>query len=234
MRATVAYDPARHAWHASRHDDLAPAFRRARRHSRLVRLLRWGIPLAIVGGIALNTFGTWIIGKATLGLPALGPLNVSGSKITMDRPRLAGYTRDGRAYEMNAESAAQDMRKPQVIELNKVRTRMQLRGSGTVLITADAGTYDSKTEMVSLRQNVLCVASDGTEMRLSEALVDVRKGHVVSQKPVDVTQPRAHIAANAMEVMDNGAVVVFRGNVRFTSKDDGSGPGNVRLGEASQ
>jgi lipopolysaccharide export system protein LptC len=219
MRQTVTYESEPDAFAGPR-GDLAPAFRRARRHSRWVRRLRWGIPLVIVAGVALNTVGGWILGQTQLNLPALGAMSVSGSKITMDRPRLAGYTRDGRAYEMNAESAAQDMRKPQVVELNAVRTKLQLQDNSTVIITANAGTYDSNTEMVSLRDNVVCQASEGTEIRLSEALVDIRKGHVVSQKPVEVTQPQARITANGMEVVDNGSVVVFNGNVRFTSMTD--------------
>jgi lipopolysaccharide export system protein LptC len=220
MHAAASLEPSRHAWRAGRHDDLAPAFRRARRHSRFVRRLRWGIPLAIAAGIALNTLGSWILGQAQLNLPALNAMAVSGSKITMDRPRLAGYTRDGRAYEMTAQSAAQDMRKPQVIELNTVHTKMQLQDNRTVVITADAGTYDSNAEIVSLRENVMCRASEGTEIRLSEAVLDVRKGHVVSKHPVEVTQPQARITADGMEVVDSGEVVVFTGNVRFTSTGD--------------
>ncbi|HET9903273.1 MAG TPA: LPS export ABC transporter periplasmic protein LptC [Xanthobacteraceae bacterium] len=219
MRETVSYDDDR-GWRADDRAERGPAFRRAQRHSRLVRWLRWGIPIAALAGIVLNALGGWIAGQA-LNLPAMGPLAVSGSKVTMDRPRLAGYTRDGRAYEIHAESADQDMRKPQVIGLNAVRTKLQLRDGRTVTISAETGTYDTKREVVALQKNVICVASDGTEMRLAEAVVDVRSGHVVSRQPVEVVQPRARIVANSMEVAENGAVVVFQGGVKFTATDPG-------------
>ena len=235
MRATVTYDTAQPSWKASDYQDiLAPAFRRARRHSRVVRALRVGIPLTIVAGIAISALGSWVLGQAGLSLPALGQLSVSGTKITMDRPRVAGYTRDGRGYEMNAQSAAQDMKTPHIVELSKVHTRMQLRDSGTVVITADAGTYDSKTEMMTLRQNVLGVSADGGEMRLSEVTLDVRKGHVVSTKPVEVVQPRVRINANAMEVEDSGAVVRFHGGVKFYSAGDDAGASRAQLDGANR
>jgi lipopolysaccharide export system protein LptC len=96
-------------------------------------------------------------------------------------------------------------------------------------ITADRGTYNSKAELVVLRDNVLCLASDGTEIRLSEVSLDVRKGHVISQKPVEVVQPSGHISANQLEVLESGAVVQFRGGVRYRS----SAPENPATAEAA-
>ena len=42
----------------------------------------------------------------------LGKLVVSGTKITMEQPRLSGFTNDARAYEFTADAAAQDITKP--------------------------------------------------------------------------------------------------------------------------
>ena len=42
----------------------------------------------------------------------VGNMVVSGTKITMEQPRLSGFTRDGRAYEVTAVAAAQDVTKP--------------------------------------------------------------------------------------------------------------------------
>ncbi len=215
MPAPAAYDATRRAWHVAGHGDLAAAFRRARRHSRVVRALRVSIPLAVVAVIALGALGNRVVGWAGAELAAISNKIISGTKITMDRPRMAGYTRDGRAYEMNAQTAVQDLRSPNLVDLAQVRNRLQLLDGRTVNITADRGTYDSKNEVIVLRDNVLCVASDGTEIRLSEMTLDVRKGHVVSQKPVEVAQPSGHINANQLEVVDSGAVVHFRGGVRY-------------------
>ena len=150
---------------------------------------------------------------------AAGPVPHSAAQPGPDRPRVAGYTRDGRPYEMQAKSAEQDLRTPQVMELNTVQTKMQMRDGATMVITANAGTYDSKAEIVSLRKNVVGLSSDGTEFRLNEMTFDVRKGHMVSQQPVEVVQPRVRINANSMEVIENGGVVRFQGGVRFVADE---------------
>ena len=49
----------------------------------------------------------------------VGNLVVSGTKITMEKPHLSGFTRDERAYELSADAAKQDLTKPDLIELQQ-------------------------------------------------------------------------------------------------------------------
>src|SRR5437016_5027355 len=93
--------------------DSDAAFRGAARHSRLVRLLRIFIPVGVVLALLGIALSSWLNPLRFLSdLPIdLGKLVVSGTKITMEAPRLAGYTRDNRAYELSARAAAQDITK---------------------------------------------------------------------------------------------------------------------------
>jgi lipopolysaccharide export system protein LptC len=216
MTASASFDSGRHAWQASARTDRRPVFRRARRHSRLVRVLRVLIPGGIAAFVVVSVFGSWFNPfSAFASLPGMGKLSISGSRITMDLPRLAGYTRDGRSYELTAAAAAQDLKRPQFIELQEIRAKVELQDTSVVNITAATGVYDTKGEAVVLRQNVVVATSDGTEIRLAEAIVDMRKGHVVSNKPVDVLMPTGRIQSEALEVVDDGAVIYFRGGVRM-------------------
>jgi lipopolysaccharide export system protein LptC len=93
-------------------------FRAAVRHSRHVRILRVAIPagigLALVGSLAF-----WVLQKPLSILAKLpvqvGSLVVSGSKIMMQQPRVAGFTRDNRRYVMTAQAAGQDVTKPDLV-----------------------------------------------------------------------------------------------------------------------
>jgi lipopolysaccharide export system protein LptC len=220
MNAAITYEPGREAWRATRRaSDSGQAFRRARRHSRLVRLLRVGIPFSVVLTIVGYGLAGLLNPLQNLNLPAM-KLGISGTKLTMDTPKLAGFTRDGRPYEVTASSAAQDLKQPQFIELKDVRAKLTLEDGMTVDITADAGLYNTKTEVMILRQNVLVDASDGSQMRLAEATLDARKGHVVSEKPVEILMPTGRVDAQQMEVLESGAVVHLRGGVRMTLKGD--------------
>ena len=46
-------------------------------------------------------------------------------------------------------------------------------------LTAVAGVYDSKGETVKLDQNIVFASTTGYRGRLSQATIDIRKGHVV-------------------------------------------------------
>lgn len=213
--AGLSTDPARQqSWRVTVRSGAEPAFRRAQRHTRFVRFLRYGIPVAIVGAVLLYLTASWLnpFGALT-GLPTMSKMMISGSRVTMDLPRMAGYTRDGRSYELSAAAAAQDLKRPQFIELKEFRSKVELRDGSLVTVTADAGVYDTKTEVVELQNNILVISSDGTEVRLVEAVMDMRKGRVVSQKPVEVMLKTGRIAAKQMEVVESGEVIHFKGGV---------------------
>ena len=66
-------------------------------------------------------------------LPSVsGKLAVQGSKITMELPRIAGFTRDSRSYELNAESAVQDIASPDVVELQNLRAKMEMQDKDVI------------------------------------------------------------------------------------------------------
>ena len=163
---TARTDPqtARSYWTMSRSDS-DRAFRAARRHSRLVRILRITLPVAVVGALALTVLITWFNPLRMLKLPVnIDNLVVSGTQITMEKPRLAGFTHDARPYELSAEAAKQDLTKPDFVELQNLHAKVQMQDKSTVELSAAIGVYDSKSETIKLDRNILlsssnCVAS---------------------------------------------------------------------------
>src|SRR3954452_21474623 len=90
------------------------AFRAAARHSRRVRLLRVALPVSIVlmlGIIVGLTFFNPFRILARLPLDP-GKVVISGTTVTMESPKVAGFTRDQRAYDLTARAASQDLLKP--------------------------------------------------------------------------------------------------------------------------
>jgi lipopolysaccharide export system protein LptC len=199
-------------------DDSELAFRSARRHSRAVRILRIAIPLAVVlgfTGIFLITYFNPLRMLAKLPID-VGNLVVSGTKITMEHPRLSGFTGDARAYELSADAAKQDLTKPDLIELRNIRAKVQMQDKSTVEVSATAGIYDSKGETLKLDQNIVLSSSTGYRGRLSEAMIDIRKGNVVSERPVEVELLQGTLNANRLEISDSGDLVRFGGGVNMT------------------
>src|SRR4051812_4687119 len=139
MTAIITLDAGRQPWRATRSGDRERAFRRAARHSRVVKILRVVLPTVTLMTIALYWLAGWLDPWGVISLPSLINLAVSGTKVTMDLPKIAGYTRDGRAYELTANAAAQDFKKPQFIELKGIRAKMELRDGNSVAISAASG-----------------------------------------------------------------------------------------------
>jgi lipopolysaccharide export system protein LptC len=210
-------------------------FRAAQRHSRSVRLLRIGIPLCIVAAIAVGAIVTmWVKPLSVLAkVPVdMSSVAISGTKITMQAPRVAGYTSDNRQYEMTAQIAAQDITKTDTIELQGIRASMEMQDRTTFETTASSGIYNTKTEQLMLQENVLVTTSSGYQARLAEAQVDIKGGRISSEKPVEVRTLDWLISANRMEVADSGGVIKFErgvsvtlmGGVEFPRMDANAGP----------
>ena len=216
---TARTDPqtVRAYWTMSRGDS-ERAFRAARRHSRLVRMLRISIPAVVVLGTTVIVLITYFNPLRMLGpLPIdVGSLVVSGSKITMEHPRLSGFTHDARAYELSADAAKQDLTKPDLIELRNLRATVEMQDKATIEMLATTGTYDSKGEMLKLDQNIMLNSSTGYSGHLSEAMIDMRKGYVVSKHPVELQLLQGTLNANRLEIIDSGDLVRFDGGVNMT------------------
>jgi lipopolysaccharide export system protein LptC len=209
------------------------AFRVAVRHSRHVRILRVAVPLSaaivLVGG-ATFTFVFKPL-RALSGMPIdIGSMVVSGTKITMNQPRLAGVTRDSRRYDMVAQAAAQDVTKPDMLELKDIQATMEMRDKVIFKTTANDGLYNTKTEQLTLNHNIVVTTSSGYQAFLNEAVVDVRASRIVSDKPVEVKTATWTISANHMEVSDSGDLMRFGRGVFVTLLLDSttSGAGGAR------
>ena len=195
------------------------------RHSRRVRFLRWAIPLCLMLGVGVGLlagrFDPMHMFKA---LPVdFSSLVVSGTKITMQAPRIAGFTPDRRPYEVTARAAAQDVANPDTIELQGIHGKGEMPDRSVFEVTADSGIYDSKGEMLTLRQNVVIKSSGGFEVYLNEASIDVHSSNVVSEKPVQVKMQQGTIDANRMEVVNSGDEIRFGGGVNMVMSSGNQG-----------
>jgi lipopolysaccharide export system protein LptC len=209
------HDKGAHAFTAARRFDTRRLFRAAKRHSRFVRVLRVALPLAVlVGGVGGVVVTAWLDPlRALARLPVnIGGVVVSGTKITMQQPRMAGFTRDSRPYVMTARTATQDVTVPDVLELVDIHATMESRDRGAFEVTASTGHYETKAEKLTLHKNIV-VNSGNFDAFLTEAVVYVQAGRMVSEQPVEVKMMQGTINSNRMEVLNSGETVRFQGDV---------------------
>jgi lipopolysaccharide export system protein LptC len=181
-----------------------------------VRWLRIGVPAAIAVALLAVVAATYLP-TGGLRLPGdLGQLVIKGTKVTIQQPRLTGFTIDSRPYDFTADSAEQDITKPDVMELHQIHAKIEMEDKSMVNLAADNGKYDMKSETLTLLDNIHIVSSTGYEARLSEATVDVHKGSVASEKPVWVKLTNGVLTAKRLDVLDSGDVIRFGGGVSMT------------------
>jgi lipopolysaccharide export system protein LptC len=192
-------------------------FAAAARHSRMVRVLRVAVPAAVLLALAsivliqvfVNPFQT-----ALAKLPVdMSNLVVSGTKITMETPHLAGFSTDQRPYELWAKAAIQDLTDPDHVELRTLRAKVMMEDKSTVTMDARTGFFDSKQQMLDLRKDIFLQSSTGYEAKLSQAYVDINKGTVTSDEHVDVKLLNGTLTADRLRIINSGEIVRFEGNV---------------------
>ncbi len=196
-------------------NDREPVFRAAMRHSRMVRFYRRAIPAGLIAIMATIAAAAYFQPLKILSKLPIDPGRVvlSGSKINMEAPKLGGFTRDGRPYELTARAAAQDLANPGVLELKDVRARVAMQDKTTVEVSAATGIYDTKGDTMVLKTNVVVTSSAGYSVRMKEAQLDVKTNRIVSDKSVEVTLSNGTINAKRMEVSQNGDLMRFEGDV---------------------
>jgi lipopolysaccharide export system protein LptC len=210
--AIPAEEVAEPAWTAPNRTALDRTFRAAARHSRHVRILRLAVPAAVAVGILGMALAAWFNPSRLLAkLPTGTALGISGTKITMELPRLEGFTRDARPYLLTAKTAAQDLLHPDRMELNEIHAKMETPDRATVEMSAASGLYNSKADQLVLRDRIVLTSSTGYEGHLTEAVVDMSTGHVVSDKRVEVKLLNGLLTANHLEVA--GELIRFDGGV---------------------
>jgi lipopolysaccharide export system protein LptC len=199
-------------------------FRAAARHSRFVRFLRIAIPAGILLVAAIIVVATFFNPFRLIAAFPIDPgkISLSGTKIVMELPRLNGFTSDSRPYELTARAAAQDITKPEILELKDINALVEMKDGQHVTIKSINGIYDTKGEMLKLNDHIVLTSSSGYEGYLSEATVNVTTGHIVSEHPVEVKLLNGWLNSNRLEVMENGDLIRFGGGVELNLTPDKS------------
>ena len=198
------------------------AFAAARSHSRLVMVLRNAIPaLCVVAVVSIVLFTFFSPFQTTSQAIAVSTEGITGSKITMQFPKLSGYKKDLRSYDVTADTAVQEVKHPSQMELVNPNARIEIEKDKYARINALTGTYDSSTEKMRLEGNVMVKSDSGYDIQMANADIDLKAGAMQTSQPVIVRMTSGSIEAESMEVVDNGKVVFFRGHV--VSKFDAVG-----------
>ena len=72
----------------------------------------------------------------------------------------------------------------------------------------------SRRQHAELTSDVIVTTTDGMAAKFKSVFLDMGKGTMKTNDPVDVSRGGSRITADSMSVQDNGKVVVFENSVR--------------------
>ena len=213
----------------------ARAFAAARRHSRLVRLLRAALLLGAVGAVAtLTALGLYRTFGSPLRHLSVGGVSLDGTQIVMDRPRLTGARPDGRPYVFSAAKAIQDVKQPTQVNLVDINGDIETADRDPLHLSAATGHYDTEHETLDLFGAVHLRNSQYT-IDLQSVHVDMKTGTYNTQEPVTVvTNSGLSIAADSASMRDNGREASFEGRVKSVIRSNAAGPGAAEAIEGAK
>ncbi len=189
-------------------------FHAARRHSVRVRVLKTALPVAAVLIAAVFSWYTFLATPAT---PVKVEMNTGGEpgKLVMSSPQLAGYTKDNRPYSMTATKATQDTKNNGIIALTGINAQLPVGEKDVAHVQAASGIYDNANGRLQLDKDFVVTTNSGLHAIMRQADINLKRGQITSDQPVDIRSGNTHILADSMQVKDKGAVLIFDGKVHM-------------------
>jgi lipopolysaccharide transport protein LptA len=193
--------------------DRARAFTLARRHSRMVKVLRLALPLAaLVFTIAyiLTLTASWKFGAGRLNV---GQVAFTADDLTMKNPSYFGLTNDGGRYEVHAKNAVVELNNQAPIKLIDIAGDLIQANGVRTKLKATHGLFDNAKSELELFDGIKIDASNGLSARLSRAMVYSKEHRIVSKHPVLVTMTTGEVRGAAMTMDTATREATFAGDV---------------------
>ena len=189
------------------------AFDRAQRHSRRVRILKFAVPLlAVAIAVAFPAY-SYLAAPVSISIQADGTAFADG-KLVMANPKLNGFTKQKLPYSLTALRAIQDVGKQDIIELEGIHAKLPLTADNVAIVDAKRGIYNRSANTMDMTSDVTVTTTDGVAAIFKSVFLDMGKGTMKTDDPVDVSRGGSRITADSMSVQDNGKVLVFENRVR--------------------
>jgi lipopolysaccharide export system protein LptC len=191
-------------------------FRRARRHSHLVRLLKGVLPLAaaaILGLYALPSFLKKSIDHGR-GTAAVKAITLEAGALKMIEPSVRGVNERGEPYEFNADTATQAAKGADIMYLEVVRGKLTGTDGKVSTLTAPDSIHNNKAEEMTFNNGAVVTRAGGMTATLQKAIVYMKQQTVISKTPVVVRLQESTILAESMTLNWSEGRAVFEGRVR--------------------
>ncbi len=195
------------------------AFEAARRHGRVVRVLRWLLPLIVV--IAAGAFIAFLYAPKKIGPVTIGAIGIEENSVVMQTPRISGFHGDELAYEVSAERLVQRLDDMSKVQLESIVGTIAMKDENSATVTAGAGLYDTRAEILELSGGIDVTTTQGHQAHLEDARIDFNAETMRSDNPIVLVTPDGTISGDAIEIADGGKRILVTGSVKLVLYPEG-------------
>jgi lipopolysaccharide export system protein LptC len=194
--------------------DRTGAFRAARRHSALVRLLKMLLPAGAVGVVALYILPSQLSIRTKLGEASVQAIDVNSGGIRMVNPRIKGVHEKYGVYDIRADSSVQHVDQPELMDFDIINAEIVSPQGEKTVLTAPNGIYHTKKEEMTFNNGVDIGGDAGISGKLKTATAFMQENRLISKDPVQLALHGHTILADSAEVWTSEKRAVFTGNVK--------------------
>lgn len=189
--------------------DRSDSFRRARRHTQLVRFLRIALPAS--GAVMCLIYVGALVGSdgLTSAMPDVAIPRITPQDLAMQNPNYDGVMDDGGTYRVAAARARQNFNRTDFIELESITGDLVAKDKTATKLTAASGVFNHKENVLELKEKIEIRSDNGFSVDLTSALVRTKEGRINSDEPVRVGFPAGGVTAKRLEIRQKEREVTF-------------------------
>ena len=210
---------ARQRWPAPRAQKFNPFY------SRFVGITKYALLLIAAGLVALvvawpqfgDEYEGFRLGMSTITAKATNDQEMLNAIFT-------GTDRWDRPFTVTAEAAMQSQKNDNLIELELPKADIALQDKSWIVVTANTGTLQKKTQMLDLKGGVNIFHDMGYEFHTPRASIDIGNRTARGDSPVQGQVPFGQISAAGFRLLKNGERIVFTGKARLVLFPDAPKP----------
>lgn len=183
-------------------------------HDRVVRILRFGLPLVIGVVAAVLVFSPFTQRAEVSFLLAKDKVEVAQERMKVTRAEYRGQDAKGQPFALLAGSAVQKSSAEPVVRMSDLSGAIRL-ADGPATIVARNSAYNMETEKVAVPGMVQVKSAGGYRIDASNVSIDLKTRTLSGQGGVDGTLNIGRFSANQLTADLDRRIVRLQGNARL-------------------
>ena len=183
-------------------------------HDRVVRSLRYGLPLIIGVIAAVLVFSPFTQRTEISFLLAKDKVDMASERMKVTRAEYRGQDSKGQPFALLAGSAVQKSSAEPIVRMQELSGAIRLK-DGPATIAAAEGQYDMDSEKVSVPGTVKVRSADGYRIDANNVAIDLKNRSLVGTGGVNGALNIGNFSANELTADLDQRIVRLSGNAHL-------------------